>query len=205
MVYFLSCSESLQSLVRLFSIKSNVITYLMPASGDNAARYVKARDVLQKLSVPESYDLALGCLAVCANHKVCPKPAPTTLPTRVLDCSDARRPRLVATNGAQGTFAALSYVWGMPQPNCTKSDNIETYLQGIPIQLIPHTIKDAITSVRKLGLQYLWVDAFCIIQDSRDDKRNEIAQMRHYYEDAYVTLIAASAPTVNHCMQAMFF
>ncbi|KAF7983223.1 hypothetical protein HWV62_23510 [Athelia sp. TMB] len=167
------------------------------AHDDSAAWYIKARDALRRVSAPTSYIQALECLAVCADHDLCPKPAPTTLPTRLVDCSDPKHPRLVTTGRAQGTFAALSYVWGTSQPHCTRMDNIETYMRGIDICLIPQTIKDAIASTHKLGLQYLWVDALCIIQDDRQDKRSEIRHMRHYYEDAYVALTAASAPTVN--------
>ncbi len=56
---------------------------------------------------------------------------------------------------------------------------------------------DAIAVTRDLGFRYLWVDAFCIIQDSKDDKAREIRQIRRIFSDAYLTIIAACAGTVN--------
>ncbi len=50
---------------------------------------------------------------------------------------------------------------------------------------------------RKLGLRFLWVDALCILQDSRDDKAREIAQIRHIFRDSYVTIIAACAHKIS--------
>ncbi len=49
----------------------------------------------------------------------------------------------------------------------------------------------------KLGLRYLWVDSFCIVQDSEDDKAREIAQIRWIFRNAYVTIVAACAETVR--------
>lgn len=93
---------------------------------------------------------------------------------------------------------ALSYVWGEDQPHKTRRNNVDIYVrQGIDVQLIPQTIRDAILSTKRLGLRYLWVDAFCILQDSREDKVNEIARMRSIFRDAYVTVTAASAQKVS--------
>lgn len=58
---------------------------------------------------------------------------------------------------------------------------------------LPQTIQDAVTVTRKLGLQYLWVDSMCIIQDSDDDKAHEIGRMSQIYGSAYVTISASSS------------
>jgi hypothetical protein len=66
---------------------------------------------------------------------------------------------------------------------------------GIPG--LPKTAQDAISSARKLNLRYLWVDSLCIIQDSEEDKEKEMARMDKIYENATVTIVAASAPTCH--------
>ncbi|EGN94517.1 hypothetical protein SERLA73DRAFT_163069 [Serpula lacrymans var. lacrymans S7.3] len=71
------------------------------------------------------------------------------------------------------------------------------YLEEIDIRTLPRTIKDAIECTHKLNLRYLWTDTLCILQGSADDKRNEIARMCDIYQDAYVTIIAASAQKVS--------
>lgn len=46
---------------------------------------------------------------------------------------------------------------------------------------------------RKLGVNYLWIDALCILQDSDQDKAIECSNMGMYYRNAYVTISALSA------------
>ncbi|KAI0831901.1 heterokaryon incompatibility protein-domain-containing protein [Trametes gibbosa] len=117
-------------------------------------------------------------------------------PTRLIDCTDPHRPRLVCTAGSCGTYLTLSYVWGMTQPHCLTSANISAYIQGIEATRLPSTIRDAIQVTHSLGLQYLWADSLCIIQDSDEDKQREIVRMRRIYRNAHLTIIAASARTV---------
>ena len=39
----------------------------------------------------------------------------------------------------------------------------------------------------------MWIDSLCIVQDSVDDKRQEIARMASIYQNAFVTIAAANA------------
>jgi len=57
------------------------------------------------------------------------------------------------------------------------------------------TIRDAITVTRDLGIRFLWVDALCIIQDSRKGKdwHREASKMRDVYSNAFVTISAETA------------
>ena len=66
-------------------------------------------------------------------------------------------------------------------------------MKGISFTLLPRSIQDAILTVRRLGLRYLWIDALCIIQDSPDDKAQQIEQMHEVYSNAYLTISAANA------------
>ncbi|KAF5521934.1 hypothetical protein CGCA056_v006122 [Colletotrichum aenigma] len=47
------------------------------------------------------------------------------------------------------------------------------------------------------GLSHLWVDALCIVQDSDDDKAQEISRMGDIYEQAHFTITAARAKMVE--------
>lgn len=58
---------------------------------------------------------------------------------------------------------------------------------------IPCTIQDAVIVTRRLGIEHLWVDAFCIIQDDLEDWKAEAAVMGSYYEDAFITIAATSS------------
>lgn len=90
-------------------------------------------------------------------------------------------------------YAALSYCWGKQQTFLTTQANIQDMLRSIRLPDLPQTIRDAIRVARSLGLDYLWVDALCIIQDSKEDQLNEIAKMGHIYQSAIVTIAADRA------------
>ncbi|PBK66881.1 HET-domain-containing protein [Armillaria solidipes] len=164
---------------------------------DPAARFIHNRQVLLDVDSLMGYSLIKKRIDDCLLHECCPQPCAALLPTRVIDCKDPDQPRLLAHNGVEDKYVALSYVWGGKQPHSTTTKNLESYIKGIPLINIPKTVVDAITVTRKLGLQYLWVDALCILQDSKDDKAREIARIRHIFRDAYVTIIAACTHRVS--------
>lgn len=173
--------------------------YVYTTSEDHAARYITERGMLDKLDSPASYAVALQCIRECkSKHMRCPPPARAGLPTRVIDCSDPARPHLFITEGAPTDYyVALSYVWGEDQPHRTTTSRLSSYIERIDTKYIPRTIRDAIKVTHALGLRYLWVDAFCIIQDSKEDKAIEIAHIRTIFRHAYITIIAANASKVS--------
>lgn len=136
----------------------------------------------------------------CREHSKCPKPTDAILPTRVLDVEPGPgwpdNIRVHETCGEIGKYAALSYCWGGPQPILLETHAYEQMISaGIELSQLPLTIRDAVRVARDLGLRYLWVDALCIIQDSREDMEHELAQMAAVYKKAYITISAASAKT----------
>lgn len=62
---------------------------------------------------------------------------------------------------------------------------------------MPKTFQDAIAISRKLRIEYLWIDALCIIQDDEDDWRREIALMEYVYGGSYLNIAASSATSVH--------
>ncbi|KAI0535577.1 HET-domain-containing protein [Xylaria digitata] len=91
-------------------------------------------------------------------------------------------------------FAILSYCWGGSQPIQLTRETIKL-ASTYPTTALPKTLADAAWFTHQLGLEYLWVDALCILQDDVDDKGREIPRMGQYYGDATVTICAASADT----------
>lgn len=145
-----------------------------------------------------AYSLVEKCIDECSRHKCCPAPIPTDLPTRVIDCSDPSRPRLVITNSSdRQRYVALSYVWGQDQPNRTTHNILDSYINCIDPHKIPMTIRDAISVTHRIGLQYLWVDALCIVQDSGEDKAREIPKIHSNFRNAYLTIIASQSRKVS--------
>jgi len=114
-------------------------------------------------------------------------------------------PKLVETEGKKGRYIALSYCWGEEQynPLQTKESNYKEHQEGIPFHSLALTIQDAIQTTRHLGVQYFWIDAICIIQDSNSDKDAQIGQMRSIFENAFVTILAATAVNASEGFLAM--
>jgi len=73
----------------------------------------------------------------------------------------------------------------MPNPG---SDTVPKGL--LPVEL-PRTVLDAVQAVLRLGLQYLWVDKYCIDQDDAAGLESQIAIMDTVYHLADVTIVVA--------------
>ena len=122
------------------------------------------------------------------------------LPTRLIQISSTKSGSVrlyLSSNGEIGRYVALSYCWGGPQQHATTRRNIRQYQAKIPFSKIPKSISDAIRATKELGFQFLWVDSYCIIQDSVNDKEQEISQMGEIYRNAALTICAASSRSVN--------
>ncbi|KAB5536228.1 heterokaryon incompatibility protein-domain-containing protein [Coniochaeta sp. 2T2.1] len=121
----------------------------------------------------------------------------TARPARLLHI-DGETLRLVSGGLSHPVdYTALSYCWGTTEPFTTLSTNISEMREGIASSKLPQTIKDAIQLTRFLGIQHLWVDALCIIQDDKVDWAHESSKMAGIYGNAYVTIAAASASSAG--------
>lgn len=88
---------------------------------------------------------------------------------------------------------ALSYCWGTNPPLMTLKDNISVHMEEIKLEDMPLTIREAVVATRRLGAQYLWIDALCIVQDDSSDWEREAPQMGTIYRNAYCTIAAAGS------------
>lgn len=50
-------------------------------------------------------------------------------------------------------------------------------MQCIALDAMPKTFRDAIVFTRGLGIQWLWVDSLCILQDDLKDWQHEAGKM----------------------------
>ncbi|KAF2095083.1 HET-domain-containing protein [Rhizodiscina lignyota] len=95
-------------------------------------------------------------------------------------------------------YLALSYVWGEPNSRrlLLTTENRESLMRPGSLskvhELIPDTILDAMTVVRRLHERYLWVDSLCLIQDDVRELEESVAIMDAFYEMSYLTIVAAS-------------
>lgn len=169
------------------------------SADDPAAEYVSARPPMIDVANEASDQIKSWFHTCCETHPECPVPTERPLPTRLLyvgsELGDSRTVRVHEAHGETGTYAALSYCWGGPQPVVLREDTYKrmTSADGIELRTLPLTIQDAVRVTRSLGLKYLWVDAICILQDSGEDMRHELRVMASVYKNAHITISAASA------------
>ena len=95
-------------------------------------------------------------------------------------------------------YATLSHSWGRNGLSMKLTKSLEQdYTKQIPWDSLPQTFKDAIKVTRKLraafGVQFLWIDALCILQDSTDDWRKEAGNMSDIYYFSFCNLAACLA------------
>lgn len=138
-----------------------------------------------------------SCLDTCQEeHSLCRQDAPPSLPTRLLDVGthEDDMVRLVETDCmAPAPYVTLSYCWGNVIALRTTSDTIDGIRDGVKMAGLPQTYIDAVNVCRALGVHYLWIDALCIIQDSREDWERESARMSAIYAGSLLTVAAASS------------
>ncbi|KAI3336430.1 HET-domain-containing protein [Xylariaceae sp. AK1471] len=172
-------------------------------SGNPAASYISSVAYDSDLHSDAAYSKIRSWITSCeTHHPSCPSAA-SHLPTRVLDLSmqDKANPNTVKlriTRGERGRYATLSYCWGNDRQYKTILSSLNGNTNhdvcgGVAVPSLPLTIQDAITVARQIGLQYLWVDSLCIIQDSVDDMNIELGKMAQIYSDSHVAIVAASA------------
>ncbi|KAH7154483.1 heterokaryon incompatibility protein-domain-containing protein [Fusarium sp. MPI-SDFR-AT-0072] len=91
-------------------------------------------------------------------------------------------------------YATLSYCWGRQPFTKLLRSNIESMTTtGMPIKDLPATFRDAITVTNRLGLEYIWIDALCIIQLDAEDWSLHSVTMAKVYSYSAITLAAAAA------------
>ncbi|KAF5638399.1 het-domain protein [Fusarium tjaetaba] len=167
---------------------------------DPSSRFVSMRTPSTSLWSQQQVTVARGWIKECdESHGHSKDRDNSKLPTRVINVSNPDTIKLYCGHpGESAPYSALSYCWGISaQPVVLEKHNLTDLVKGIKISRLPQTIIDAIQVTRQLGLKYLWLDALCIIQDSEEDKEQEIRQMARIYENAYITIAATNARNVR--------
>lgn len=134
------------------------------------------------------------------NHAECSlqKPKHHKYPTRLVfvgsneDYSDVRICDQVEPNER---YMTLSHRWDLDGGSVKLlENNVHEFSTQLPWERLPSTFKDAINAVRKLSsglnVNYIWIDALCIIQDSSTDKEREIKIMGSIYQNSLCNLAA---------------
>ncbi|KAI0508340.1 HET-domain-containing protein [Xylaria bambusicola] len=143
------------------------------------------------------YDICLK-----SHGSKCEKPAwftPGAVWPRDLRLIDVKQ-RCIVDVPAACLYFTLSYVWGGEKdPFQTTLGNLATLKTpgALDSYSLPKTINDALWLTREMGVDYLWVDRLCVIQDSDADKAIQLPQMDLVYSGAALTIVAASGTSLD--------
>jgi Heterokaryon incompatibility protein (HET) len=172
---------------------------------DPAGVYVLNRPSYPYVVSDITFEIIRTWLQDCEAHADCIEAIKThddefliTGPSRLLYLEPAATAtsnvRIIDAKGTE-RYTALSYCWGKDSSMQLLCSTIKAWRKALPLDDLPRTIRDAIFTTRRLGLQYLWVDRICIIQDDREDTTRELSAMARIYQRSFLTLSAASAPS----------
>lgn len=136
-------------------------------------------------------------------HEQCARQGDALLPKRVvyIQSDHAIQPGQGSTflslhepvMGAVGKYIALSHCWGTERLLTTTRTNFSKLCQRFEMSDLPLTFRHAVHCAKGLGIQYLWIDSLCIIQDDVRDWEVESAKMSSIYSDAYLVVAAGTS------------
>lgn len=140
-----------------------------------------------------------GLIDQCTStHQICGKGDESLLPKRIIyiGSKSSQLIKLVENSRVRARYACLSHCWGNTKSIESTKTNIDDHKSNLSWDSLPKTYRDAITFCWELNIQYLWIDALCIIQDDVYDWQEESSKMASIYENCFITLAATGAP--NH-------
>ncbi|KAH8708508.1 heterokaryon incompatibility protein-domain-containing protein [Phaeosphaeriaceae sp. PMI808] len=144
----------------------------------------------------ESLETARKWIKTCdKEHLTCMQNVSSAVPRRLLDLKNNQVRLYETTSKDQGTrYACLSHCWGSPSKTlrATRS-NYHDFTNNIHWDELPCTYQDAVSVVRRLGIDFLWIDSLCIIQNDSLDWERESGDMSNIYQNSYITLAAAAS------------
>lgn len=115
---------------------------------------------------------------------------------RVKRTSFGERPDicLEETQGRRGTFIALSHRWDDDtELSKTTGENYPNRKLGNSFENIPQLFQDVFNLASRLDIPFVWIDSFCIVQDSDEDWDEESKKMGDYYCQARFTIAATTS------------
>lgn len=130
------------------------------------------------------------------HHEQCKAATNNRLPDRVLEImsSEPLRIRLVENCMRNEKYACLSHRWAeQTERKCLTKQNLDLYKTEVPEDKLYPLVRDAIEATSRLGLRFIWIDCYCIIQNDIKDWEAEAAKMASIYENAFFTISATFA------------
>ncbi|WPB04099.1 uncharacterized protein RHO25_008743 [Cercospora beticola] len=99
-------------------------------------------------------------------------------------------------------YMTMSHRWFPDALTLLSKATLPSFREGIPIENLKTSVRDAMSVAQRLGIPYLWVDSLCIVQDNPDELGSEIMAMDRVYGNSFCNISAASE---NDSAAGLFF
>jgi hypothetical protein len=158
-----------------------------------------ARDVPSLITLESHISLIKSWINDCIDHhSSCNIAASKLLPSRLLEISHSPDYVVLVDTAPLATtknisYATLSHCWGTKRFIRTTLSTLSEFKSGFSWATLPRTFQDAIQVAKALGLNYIWIDSICIIQDSLKDWVRESTLMASIYSNSYLNIAATRA------------
>lgn len=143
-------------------------------------------------------------------HPACGKLPSSFYPSRLIDVSPDGthnnfhgHVRIVSSKSTEvrdtpqpdftGRYITLSHRWGTTAFNRLRLNLLQQYQDALHLDELPLTFQHVIILARKLAVRWIWIDALCIIQDSKQDWLQESAVMHKIYAHSYCNISATAS------------
>ena len=141
------------------------------------------------------FEVARRWITTCSeSHSCCTEKSDCHLPTRLLAIKDdSARLVLTANLETKPIYATLSHCWGNLEFLKLTTESFDSMVKMIQTEKLTKTFREAISFVRSIGIDYIWIDSLCIIQDSEADWEIESASMASVCRGSAITIAATGA------------
>ena len=126
-------------------------------------------------------------------------------PSRLIHVGSRRRPTLhldvseaIPTNAE---YCSVAHSWENGPGIWLTNHNINKLQQSIPIDRLDDTMQNAISFAREKGVEYVWIDTLCIIQDSVEDWRCEGPNLDQIYNSASYSIVVTTTALSDTALQ----
>ncbi|RSM04208.1 hypothetical protein CDV31_010136 [Fusarium ambrosium] len=137
--------------------------------------------------------------SVCRQYPMDLQIAEKGYPLRLVRVGDGLD-HIVLIEGVTGLkpYAALSYCRESSGiATQTTQANLEKHMKEIPFEKLPTFFQEAILATRGLGIEYIWIEALCIIQDDSRDWSCHVQRIPEIFSQAELTISSLVANSTS--------
>ncbi|KAK8098085.1 Heterokaryon incompatibility [Apiospora kogelbergensis] len=151
----------------------------------------------QSTAYPDIFDTASMWLTRrFDSHDQCQHAKDLEYPRRLVSIgSDIVRLIETSSPSVKPLYTTLSYCWGQDDFTVFTMETLAPFQRDIPVPNLAQTLQGTIYVARRLGMDYIWIDALWTIQrqSGYSDWMYESSRMRPIYGGSYINIAISSA------------